>query len=78
MKYKIYLFLLFFLIGCNQFKSYIEVEVNSDVKVSSNYFTDKNDELIFAWTPPKSHDGIIPEFEINGNYLYFTPKNSSI
>tara|TARA_B100000959_G_C14722624_1_gene517566 strand:- start:71 stop:712 length:642 start_codon:yes stop_codon:yes gene_type:complete len=66
--------LIFLLSSCNQFNNYTEVQVGHTIKVSSNYFDEGNEGLVYAWGPPKSKSGDIPEFEIKDNHLYFTPE----
>ena len=66
--------LIFFLISCGQFKETIEVQVGDTVRVSSTYFEEENKGLVYAWGPPKSNSGNIPEFQIKDNHLYFTPE----
>ena len=67
-------FLIFYLSSCGQFKESIEVQLGDTIKVSSTYFDKGNKGLVYAWGPPKSKNGNIPEFEIEDNHLYFTPE----
>lgn len=66
--------LILVLSNCNQFNDYIEVQVGDTIKVSSNYFNESNEGLVYAWGPPKFKNGDIPKFEIKDNHLYFTPE----
>ena len=59
--------------GCGDKVEYTKIAIGDVVKISSDYSSYDKADIIFAWSPPISNNGSIPEFEIDNNVLYFSP-----
>tara|TARA_B100001250_G_C19696554_1_gene742813 strand:- start:149 stop:826 length:678 start_codon:yes stop_codon:yes gene_type:complete len=62
--------------ACSDNIEYTKVKIGDIVKITSDYSSYNKADIVFAWSPPISDDGSIPEFEIDNNSLYFSPSIS--
>jgi len=59
--------------ACGDKAEYTKVKIGDVIKITSDYSSYDKADIIFAWSPPISENGSIPEFEIDDNSLYFSP-----